>query len=354
MVKKLDTSAPNPQRRDLLLGAGAATALSMIGMPAHAQSGELVVTNWGGDWNDRTVKFIEAPLVESKGIKIVRLLNLEPERKTKLLAERNLPRGTIDITHFSAADAFELNEQGILETLDFAKIPNAKFLRPGLSLPYFLPWVFGGVTLAYNPKFIKTPPTSFADLWNAAYAGKLGVLDQSFYNWIYMAALVGGGKMDNVEPGFAKLLEMKKTMQPRIYPTHQQLAAGFANEEIWISANYSARIAQWAKDGVSVKSAYPKEGAVTIIFGAAMPKKVRNRDAAYFYLNALLDPKGLGAYATASMYAPATTNADLSPEVRAAIDFTPEQTKTLNNTDYGYQAKNIAKWLEWWNKEFKG
>ena len=71
-------------------------------------------------------------------------------------------------------------------------------------------------------------------------------------------------------------------------------------------------------------------------------------------LNALLDPIGLGAYSTASMYAPATTNADLSPEVRAAIDFTPEQTKTLNNTDYGYQAKNIAKWLEWWNKEFKG
>ena len=233
MVKKLDTSAPNLQRRDLLLGAGAATALSMIGMPARAQSGELVVTNWGGDWNDRTVKFIEEPLVESKGIKIVRMLNLEPERKTKLL-------------------------------------------------------------------------------------------------------------------------EMKKTMQPRIYPTHQQLAAAFANEEIWISANYSARIAQWAKDGVSVKSAYPKEGAVTIIFGAAMPKKVRNRDAAYFYLNALLDPKGLGAYSTASMYAPATTNAELSPEVRAAIDFTPEQTKTLNNTDYGYQAKNIAKWLEWWNKEFKG
>jgi putative spermidine/putrescine transport system substrate-binding protein len=341
------------RRREVLVGAAASAVLSLTGREASAQSSELVVSNWGGDWNDRTVRFIESPLVESKGIKIVRALNLEPERKTKLLAERNLPRGSIDVAHFSAGDAFELNEQGILEQLDLSKIPNYANVRPALRSPYFVPWVFGGVTLAYNPKFIKKPPTSFADLWNPEYAGKLGVLDQSFYNWIYMAALVSGGKMNQVDPGFAKLLEMKKTMKPRIYPTHQQMAAGFANEEIWIAANYSARIAQWAKDGVSVRSAYPKEGPVSIVFGATIPKKARNKDAAYQYLNALLDPKGLGSYSEASMYAPSIGNAVLSDAVRGAIDFTPEQTAALNSPDYGYQAKNISQWQEWWNKEFK-
>jgi len=341
-------------RRDLVRGVGAATALSLTGRPVWAQSGELVVSNWGGDWNDRTVRFIEAPLVESKGIRIVRALNMEPERKTKLLAERGLPRGSIDVAHFSAGDAYDLNEQGVLEQLDLKKIPNYANVRPGLRAPYFVPWVFGGVTLAYNPKYIKEPPTSLAELWNPKYAGKLGVLDQSYYNWIYMAALAGGGKMNQVEPGFAKLTEMKRTMQPKIYPTHQQLAAAFANEDVWISANYSARIAQWAKDGVSVRSSYPKEGAVTIVFGATIPKRARNKEVAYLYLNALLDPKGLGAYATASMYAPATSNAQLSDEVRSAVDFTPAQQAVLQNPDYGYQSKNLGKWQEWWNKEFKG
>ena len=85
-------------RRQLLQAMGAATGLAMVPELSWAQpGGELTVTNWGGDWNDRTVKFIEAPLVESKGIKIVRALNLEPERKAKLLAEKNLPRDTIDI-----------------------------------------------------------------------------------------------------------------------------------------------------------------------------------------------------------------------------------------------------------------
>ena len=342
------------ERRHLLQAAGAAAGLALAPRLGWSQSGELTVTNWGGDWNDRTVRFIEAPLVESKGIKIVRALNLEPERKAKLLAERNLPRGTIDIAHFSGADAFELNEQGLWDPLDASKIPNLANVRAPLRSPYFVPWVFGGVTIAYNPKFIKEPPTSLADLWNPKYAGKLGVLDQSFFNWIYMAALVGGGKMNNVDPAWAKLAEMKQSMKPRIYPTHQQMAAGFASEEVWIAANYSARIAQWAKDGVSVRSSHPKEGAITIVFGAAMPKKARNKEAGYHYLNSLLDPKGVGQYAAASMYAPSTTNAELTPEVKAAIDFTPDQAKSFNNVDYAYQAKNIAGWLERWNKEFKG
>jgi putative spermidine/putrescine transport system substrate-binding protein len=159
--------------------------------------------------------------------------------------------------------------------------------------------------------------------------------------------------MSNVEPGFAKLMEMKRTMKPRHYPTHQQLASGFVNEEIWISANYSARLLQFEKDGAPVRSAYPKEGAITVVFGAIIPKKAPNKEAAYHYLNSFLDPKALGGFCEASMYAPSTTNATLPPDVKARIDFTPEQAAKLNNVDYAYQAKNIAKWLEWWNKEFK-
>ena len=286
---------------------------------ASAQSGELVIANWGGDWNDRCVRFIEAPLVESKGIKIVRALNLEPERKAKLLAEKNLPRGTLSLAQFTAGDAYELHEQGIVETLDYSKIPNAANIRPSLRSPYFVPFIVGGCTLAYNPKYIKTPPTSFADLWNPEYAGKLGVLDQSFFNWIYMAALVGGGKMNNVDAAWGKLAEMKQKMKPRIY-----------------------------------RSSFPKEGAITVVFGALIPKKAPNKDAAYHYLNSFLDPKAVGLFCEASMYAPSITNVVMTDALKAKIDFTPDQSARLQNVDYAYQAKNIAGWLERWNKEFKG
>ena len=44
----------------------------------------------------------------------------------------------------------------------------------------------------------------------------------------------------------------------------------------------------------------------------------------------------------------------MPPDVKAKIDFTAAQSASLNNVDYAYQAKNLARWLEWWNKEFKG
>lgn len=341
-------------RRDLLRAAGLALASALPVARALAQPRELVVANWGGDWNERTMRFLETPFADRHGLRIVRSLTLEPERKARLLAERALPRGSIDVAHFSAADAYELNAQDVLEPLDLSRIPNHVHLRGKLGTPYFLPWVFGAVTLAYNPKYLAQPPTAFADLFDPRYAGRLGVLDQSFYNWIYIATLAAGGRLDKVEPGLARLAEIKRSMKPRLYPTHQQLAAAFASEEIWISANYSARIAQWSRDGVPVRSAYPKEGAVTIVFGATIPRRARNKELAYAYLDAMLDPRSLGAYAAASMYAPATGNAQLPAELRAEIDFSAAQQAAMNNPDYGYQARQLTHWQEWWNKEFKG
>ncbi|MEO5693800.1 MAG: hypothetical protein ABIQ72_11790, partial [Usitatibacter sp.] len=81
-------------KRRQFIGAGAAlAAASTLSGRAFAQNKQIVISNWGGDWSDRTVKFIEAPLLESKGWKIVRDLNTAPQRRTKLVAEKNLPRG---------------------------------------------------------------------------------------------------------------------------------------------------------------------------------------------------------------------------------------------------------------------
>ena len=94
----------------------------------------------------------------------------------------------------------------------------------------------------------------------------------------------------------------------------------------------------------------PKEGAIAITFGAGMPKRAPNPDGAYVYLNAMLDRKAMAELAAASFYAPANGAAELSPELRARIDFSPEEREHLNFPDYAYVSKNTAEWLEWWNK----
>jgi putative spermidine/putrescine transport system substrate-binding protein len=221
-----------------------------------------------------------------------------------------------------------------------------------LQVPHIVTWIYGGIVLMYNPN--KVPePKSFADLWNPKYADRVGINDGIYFQYIYAASLAHGGTMGNVDKAFPALLDLKKAVKPRLYPTHQALAAAFNSEEVWISANYSSRIIQWTKEGVPVKWAYPKEGAIFTSFGAGIPKKGLNRDAAYYYLNAMLEPQAAGKIGELTSYPPSTTNAEMPDEIRKTIAFTPEQIQQFNFVDYGYAAKNDSKWVEWWNKEFK-
>ena len=56
-----------------------------------------------------------------------------------------------------------------------------------------------------------------------------------------------------------------------------------------------------------------------------IPKKAPNKDAAYHYLNSFLDPKAVGLFCEASMYAPSITNVVMTDALKAKIDFTPDQ-----------------------------
>ena len=339
-----------PTRRGTLLGGAALMLAGTAERARAAASGTLVVSNWGGDWNDRIVRLMERPLVESQGIRIVRDLGMEPERKAKLVAERQLRRGSIDIIHVNATDAYELVNQSVLDAFDAAKIPRLADVVPSMRQDYFLPWLYSGVVILYNRDKVKDPPTSYAALWDRKWAGKIGLTNQLYFNYVMMAGLIKGGSVTNADQGRERLAELKELTKPRIYAAHQQMAAALATGEIDIAVNYKARGLQWQAEGTPLGVQYPEEGAVATTFGVSLPKRAPNPEAAYFYLDAMLDPKAMADLAGASFYAPSNTKADLSPELRAKVDFSENERKLLKLPDYGFVAKNTAAWLEWWTK----
>lgn len=343
----------NLSRRSFLAATGATFAAASLPRSASAASGDLVVSNWGGSWNDYMVESFEQDAFEESGVNLVKDLAPVSERKTRLLAERRLPRSSVDLTWLSDSDAFEMNDQNVLEEIDFSRLRNGRNIVDQLRSPYYVPAIYGGVVVLYNPNTVTTPPTSFADLWNPAYKGRVGLYDQIYFNYIYAAALTAGGDMSNVEPAFDKLMELKETVQPRLYPSHDALAAGFENGEIDISANYSARAQLWNANGLPIEMAYPDEGAIAIAFGVGVPRKASNRDAAYAYLDAMLTPEGMANIARKTFYSVATTDASLTDEERAKLEFTEDQKARLHFVDYEYAAENDNAWLDWWNKEFK-
>lgn len=352
MESRITNSKTLLRRHTLGLLLGGTAALAIAPRMGWASGDTVVVSNWGGDWNDRTVRFVEKPLLEDKGFNIVRDLATEPERKAKLISEKRIRRASADVIHVNSSDAFELNQQGVVAELDTARMPNYADTAPELRSPYFVPWLYSGVVIIYDKNKVPEPPKSYAELWDPKWAGRIGLTNQLYFNYMMMAGLVQNGDMTSVEEGKPMLERLVAESRPRLYAAHQQLQAGLANGEVDIAINYKARGLQWAHDGLPLAIQYPAEGAIAVTFGACLTQFGANQDAGYAYLNAMLDPQAMAGLAEASFYAPANTKANLPDDIRALVDFSEEERAQMKFLDFDYVAQNTAAWLEWWNKSF--
>jgi len=334
------------------LGGLAATgALPLLRVPtARAAGGQVVVGTWGGDYQNLMDKFIAQPLVAPKGYEVVWDTGNDSARKTKLMAEKRLPRGTMDLVALTASGSYEMWTQGTIEELDESKIPNMRNIPPEMKTKYSIPHIFTGRVIVYNPKFVKEAPTSYADLWNPAYAGKVGVIDIQYQTTIESAAMTAGGGLDDYEPGKQKLLDLKK-QGVKIFPTNEAMAQALKTEDVWLCIMWKARAVQWQNAGIPVEAANPKEGIVLYVSELVVAKNARNKPGSYAYLDALLDPSPQLEFAKNFGYNPTVSNVTLPEELKARIGFPPQVKFLTQNQEY--LAKNDAQLKEWWDKVFK-
>lgn len=336
-------------RRGFLAGTGAAAVAAGFPMPALAK-GPVVVGTWGGDYQALLTANFEKPILEKKGIEVIHDVGNAPPRKTKLLAERASRRGTMDVACLSDIDMFEMSKQSLFDDVDPGKVPNAKNIIKQLAKPYAIPHIYSGKVIVYNPN--KMSPTSFADLVDPKYKGRIGFADGLYMQVIESAALVNGGSMSNYEPAKATLTELKKH-DPKVFPSNETLAAALKSEEVWATVMWRARGFMWKKAGIPLATIAPKEGTTPIIFDAAVPKNAQNKANGWAYLDAMLDPAGQVLFADRMGYVPTVNNAKLPDDIAKEIGFTEAEQEKFNIPDYEYIAANNAALLEWWNKSFK-
>jgi putative spermidine/putrescine transport system substrate-binding protein len=331
--------------------AGAAT---LAAFPAAAQDNKrIVVGTWGGDYSRLLAKNIETPLLAPKGWDVVKDEANDPPRRAKMVAEKALRRGTSDIQGLSAANMYDMNEQGVLEQIDYSKLANAKNLIPAMKYPYGVGHIYSGKVVLYNPKLVSTPPTGFADTLDPKHGDKLGIIDIQYQYTLLAAGLASGGSMSNVEPGKERLVACKKA-GARIYPSNEALAQALKTEEIALCIMWKARAVQWQKAGINVATVAPKEGVPMYVSGFGMPKNAPNKAGGYAYLDAMLEASAQEGFAVDMGYNPTVTNAKVAPDVQERIGFNEEEKQRLRDLDYGYMAKNDSAFQDWWNKSFKG
>ena len=338
-------------RRTVLSGATAFAAGASL--PAYAQDNKrIVVGTWGGDYSRLLAKNIETPLLAPKGWDVVKDEANDPPRRAKVLAEKSLRRGTSDIQGVSAANMFEMNEQGTIEQLDYSKMVNAANLMPSMKYPYGVGHIYSGKVILFNPKLVSKP-TSFAETLDPKHGDKLGIIDIQYQYTMLAAGLASGGSMSNAEPGKERLVACKKA-GARIYPSNEALAQALKTEEIALCIMWKARAVQWQNAGINVETVAPKEGVPMYVSGFVVPKNAPNKAGAYAYLDAMLAASAQEGFAVDMGYNPTVTNAKVPADVQKRIGFTDEEKKRLIDLDYAYLAKNDSAFKEWWDKSFKG
>lgn len=341
-------------RRHLLsASAGAAAALG-AGVPvARADTSQVVVGTWGGDYGQLLSDLIDKPLLAPKGIEVLQdVANADP-RKTKLLAERQSRRGSMDVACLSDSDAYLVASMNTFETVDDKKVPRLDKVFPELRTATAIPHIYSAQVILYNTNHVKAPPTSYADLWDPKWRGKLGLADILYPNNTLMAALAGGGSVSNYDPAEKKLMELR-SLDVKIYPSNETLAAGLKSEEVWLTVMWLARGYMWKKAGIPLSYVVPKEGAVAIVFEASVPRNARNKDGGFAYLNAMLDPKAQVAFADKMGYVPTVSDAVLPEDIAKQVSLSEADRARLLKPDYKYETERSQRTLDFWNKQFKG
>jgi putative spermidine/putrescine transport system substrate-binding protein len=341
------------RRTALAAGAAGAGAWLAPAAPARAQrTSRVVVGTWGGDYQDLLEINVERRLLAPIDIAVEYDVANAPQRKARLVAERESRHGSFDVACLSDIDMYEMAQLDLFEPVAVDNVPNLANLAAPFASPYAIPHIHSIRVILYNPEKIPGGMVSYHDIWDPKYRSRIGFADGLYLQVIESAALIAGGAMNDFEPGKRKLMELKG--HATVFPSNEALADSLRAGETWATIMWLARGFMWRKAGIGVTHAVPEEGATPIVFEAAVPKNAENKANGFKYLDAMLDARGQAGFAERMGYAPTVTNAALPPELAAQIALTPDQQARLNIPDHAYLAANNAQLLEFWNREFKG
>jgi putative spermidine/putrescine transport system substrate-binding protein len=341
-------------RRQFMRGAAAFAGSAVLGLPSRGlagSKGRIVVGTWGGDYARLLTKNVEQPFLIANGWEVIQDQAGDPQRRSKMFAEKRLPRGTSDVQGLSGINMHQMHQAGVVHEIDYSQLKNARHLMPTMKYPYGVGHIYSGMVAVYNPKLIAVPK-SYKDVFDPRHGNKLGIIDIQYQYTLVAAALAAGGKVNDLEPGKKLLLEVRKA-GARIYPTNETFAQGLQNQEISIGVMWKARTVQWQNAGISVQCVAPAEGTLAYVSGFVVPKNAPNKKGAYAYLDAMLEKAAQEAFAADMGYNPTVTNAVIPPELHERIGFTPEQIKAMVDLDYGYMTDHDVALKEWWDKTLK-
>lgn len=344
-------------RRTILM-TGVVSALTLFSQTGTVNAQEkLVVSTWGGSFRDLIDEAIGKKFTEETGVAVEYVTGGTMDRLNQAKLAGGTPES--DITFTTAHVGWLYANDGLFETLDLSKVPNASHLVEQAKIsPYHIgAWAYV-YTIGYLPDTLPEGVNfdSWEGLWNPALKGMIASPDFDPSHVIAVSAKLAGSDAADWEKGQEKLAALKpnyKAFYTNDANSQQLFATGETPVQVILSMN-----AYYMRDqGVPVEIVIPKEGGVLGIDTMAIMKGSAKSDLAYKFMNIALEPEVQAKIAELKKGSPVIDNATLSAETAALPGIFTTADQWASQTliiDHKLRAEKTAEWRKWFAENMIG
>ncbi len=209
----------------------------------------------------------------------------------------------VDVSHPCNSGMPRWVKTGLFQPIDVSRLSNWPDIMPELvDLPgnqaeggnvWMAPFDWGQTSVTYRTDLFEVDGEESWDmLWDQRYSGRLGSLASGGDAW-WCGAIKAGVDFDKLDTdeAFEKIAAVMREQRPliRVYTDdtttlEQALAAG----EMVAAMTWNSSAVTLKGEGVPVKFAKPKEGALTWVCGLVIHKDAPHLDKAYDVIDSLL------------------------------------------------------------------
>lgn len=344
-------------RRQILVSTLVAGAMQAFPTMGLAQARRFVANCLTGSWE---VAFREVAVPafqrDNEGAEVALEPMIGADQLAKVAAAKDNP--PLDVMILDPGPSLAAIAQGLVTPYPVSKSKHFADIHPDAKSEHGAAAFFQVVGIAYNPEKIKTPPTSWADLWNADYAGRVGITNAASTlgtAFLVEVARMHGGDETNIDAAFTELARLKPALGA-VAANPSQAAALFQQGQIDIAPAIFNEIELLKARDVPVEFVLPKEKGVGYTSIMHIVANAPYADLAFKYIETCLSPEVQEQMMVAPyLVVPSNTKVKMSGEVARILGETPDALQQkLRILEWATINKSRKSWIERFNKEVAG
>ena len=259
---------------------------------------EINVYNWGeyiSDGSEDTLNVIQV-FEDLTGIQVNYTMY---DSNEDMYAKMKSGGASYDVVFPSDYMIARMIEEGMLQTIDFANVPNYSYISEDFKDLYFdpdnaysVPYTGGMVGLIYNTTMVEGTPDSWEIMWDEAYSGQILMFNNP-RDAFGIAQFLLGQSVNTTDAAqwqaaADKLIEQKPVVQSYVM---DEVFDKMESGEAAIAAYYGGDYLTMADINPDLAFVYPKEGTNIFVDSMCIPANANNKAAAELFINFMCEPE---------------------------------------------------------------